>query len=403
MTRAEAAERSRLRKELESLLSVGPERSRQRAESEFDRASGGKRNIVLFGAGGLGKKMLKGLRLNGLKPVAFSDNNSSLWGNDIDDIPVVAPLEAAERFGDNAVFIVSIWRAGQGHRFENTASHLRSFGCKTVISFLPLMWKYPDTFLPYYCIDRPEVFYPEADRILAAFDLWDDVFSRREYLAQVRFRLLGDISGLPSPLPGEQYFPPDILQVSTNEVFVDCGAFDGDVLKALLRMLPNFTGQVFAFEPDPVNYRKLCHYVESLPENLKEQITVSPLGTGARSQRLRFSPEGEMGSAIDPNGSLSIDIVSLDVFLKDEIAPTFIKMDIEGAEPEALAGAASLISAYHPVLAIGSYHAPDHLWEIPLQIEAMADRYRFFLRPHNEEGWDLVTYAVSPERVLHRY
>ena len=88
----------------------------------------------------------------------------------------------------------------------------------------------------------------------------------------------------------------------------------------------------------------------------------------------------------------------LDEYLKDKNAPTFIKMDIEGAEIEALAGSTEIVSANQPVLGISSYHMPDHLWRIPLQIASMSNGYSFFLRPHNEEGWDLVTYAISRER-----
>jgi hypothetical protein len=80
--------------------------------------------------------------------------------------------------------------------------------------------------------------------------------------------------------------------------------------------------------------------------------------------------------------------------------PTFIKMDIEGAEVDALIGARRLIENALPVLAICVYHQPDHLWRIPLLIRSFSDQYRFFLRPHNEEGWDLVCYAVPASRLI---
>jgi FkbM family methyltransferase len=389
-----------IRQELEHLLSEGIEHARERTNSEFDRVSDGARDIVLFGAGGLGRKILKGIRLKGLEPVAISDNNPTIWGSYIDGIPVLAPLEAAARFGCSAVFVVSIWRAGGRHRFDNIANQLRSLGCAKVVPFITLMWKYHDYFLPYYCIDRPEVLFLDADRILAAFELWEDEISCREYLMQVSFRLFGDISGLSSPVTGEHYFPADILNPSAKEIFADCGAFDGDVLRSLFQLCPDFKGRIHAFEPAPSCYQMLCDYVKGLSEDLKERISVSPLGIGSERATLRFSPENAGGSAVDPNGPMLIDIVSLDEYFEDKNAPTFIKMDIEGAEPEALAGATAIVSANRPVLGISSYHKPDHLWAIPLQIASMTDGYTFFLRPHNEEGWDLVTYAISRKRNL---
>lgn len=79
--------------------------------------------------------------------------------------------------------------------------------------------------------------------------------------------------------------------------------------------------------------------------------------------------------------------------------PSFIKMDIEGAELDALIGARHSIEKDLPVLAISAYHQPDHVWRIPLLIQSFSDQYRFFLRSHNEEGWDLVCYAVPISRM----
>ena len=81
-------------------------------------------------------------------------------------------------------------------------------------------------------------------------------------------------------------------------------------------------------------------------------------------------------------------------------APTFVKLDIEGAEPDALAGARETIRAHAPVVAVCVYHRQDHLWRLPLMLRDMRDDYAFFLRPHNEEGWDLVCYAVPRSRLL---
>ena len=78
--------------------------------------------------------------------------------------------------------------------------------------------------------------------------------------------------------------------------------------------------------------------------------------------------------------------------------PTFIKMDIEGAEPDALRGARATIARHRPILAVCVYHLQDHLWSIPLTLREMCGEYDFVLRPHNEEGWDLVCYGVPRER-----
>ena len=71
-----------------------------------------------------------------------------------------------------------------------------------------------------------------------------------------------------------------------------------------------------------------------------------------------------------------------------------IKMDIEGMEPLALAGATGLIRQYHPQLAVCVYHDISHLWEIPLQIKSLYDGYRIYIRNYQFMGLETVVYAV---------
>ena len=88
--------------------------------------------------------------------------------------------------------------------------------------------------------------------------------------------------------------------------------------------------------------------------------------------------------------------------LVDGGRPTFIKLDIEGSEVDALNGARRTIQQQAPVLAVCVYHRQDHLWRIPLLLSHLRDDYAFFLRPHNEEGWDLLCYAVPLARLRER-
>jgi len=77
---------------------------------------------------------------------------------------------------------------------------------------------------------------------------------------------------------------------------------------------------------------------------------------------------------------------------------SFIKMDIEGSELDTLAGARELIRKNAPILAICAYHKQSDLWNIPLFIHDLSPDYGFHLRPHDLEGWDVVCYAIPPDR-----
>jgi FkbM family methyltransferase len=390
-----------LKTELSRILTEDRDLIIEREKTFFDvQASPFSKTIVLFGAGGLGRMTLAGLRKMGIEPLAFSDNNPSLWGSAIDGVRVLSPIDAAERFGNKASFVITIWRAGGGHRFANTRRQLLDLKCSRVVSFAALFWKYSDVFLPYYALGLPHILMDQADQIAHGYDLWSDDASRSEYLSQVRFRFVLDFDGLSSPVSHEQYFQDDLFKIREDDVFVDCGAFDGDTVKALLEVHnPSFKGNIIAFEPDPSNLRKLDNYLSHLPQDIRNRVRIEPMAIGARREMVCFSATGTAAAVIDHAGPLQVDCAPLDEILKD-ITPTFIKMDIEGGELDALKGAQAIIQKTVPILAISVYHHPDHLWKIPLLISSFSSRYRYFLRPHNEEGWDLICYAVPMNRFI---
>ncbi len=371
----------------------------KREREAFDElAAPFEKSIVLFGSGQLGRKALKGLREIGIEPLAFSDNNSKLWNQSIDGLTVLSPEDAAQKFGNKAVFVVTIWGAFSTHRLRHTQEQLQRLNCLKVVSFAFLFWKYAETFLPHYSLDLPHKVFQEKENIKKVFSLWADEQSRQEYLAQLRWRMLLDFDNLPNPIAQEQYFLSDFFNLLPTDVYVDCGAYNGDTIRAFLRHQDSFAGKIVAFEPDPKNFEKLQRYVSNLPGTIKEKITILPLATGKQKTKLRFASTGNSSSSVTDSGTLEIDCISLDEALADYL-PTLIKLDIEGAELDALAGAKEIIRNASPILTVCAYHCQDHLWQIPLFLHSLSSQYRFFLRPHGVEVWDLICYAVPVSRL----
>jgi FkbM family methyltransferase len=382
--------------ELESLLAETVEEARRRERTAFDdlaRPFG--RRLVLFGAGGFGRRTLAGLRSLGIEPLAFADNNRALWGNSVHGVPAMSPADAARTFGDNAAFVLTIWNGQAKDRMADRVRQLQELGCQRVIPAGMLFWKYPDGFLPYYPLDRPHKLLQRADEVRRAFALWSDDGSRREYVAQIAFRLRLNYDCLGRPGPEEHYFP-DLFRLLPDEVLVDCGAFDGDTIAAFVRQQGERFSRILAFEPDPLNWSRLQKTLAGLPEPIRSKIACFPQAVSASSGTIQFDSTGTDLSSMG-SGSLSVDCVELDDALR-ECAPTMIKFDIEGAELDALSGGRRTIRRRRPILAVSAYHQQSHLWEIPLAIAQMNSEYRFALRPHGTEGWDLVCYAIPPER-----
>jgi FkbM family methyltransferase len=386
--------------ELDALLSQDPAAMREEERGAFDRIAAG-RPIVLMGAGGLGRRALAGLRRHGVTPLAFADNATARHGTMIDGIPVMPPADAARRFGDSAVFVVTIWGANSPHRFAHSRDQLRALGCGVVASFPPLFWKYADDLLPFYLQDLPSRLLAERDEVARGFDLWSDEASRAEYVAQVRFRLNADFDGLPHPVRHAQYFPDDLFVWRDDEWIVDAGAYDGDTVRTIAALHGDHFAHLLAVEPDPSNFAKLQATVAGLPAAVRAKISCRHVAVAAAPATLHLDATGTASSATMATpgaGTVAVEADTIDSMTAGE-RPTFIKLDIEGFEIDALHGARDTIGAHAPIVAVCVYHVQDHLWRIPRLLRAWRDDYAFFLRPHNEEGWDLVCYAVPRARL----
>jgi FkbM family methyltransferase len=388
-----------LERQLLNLLEEPRAMTVERERSAFDQLAGPRgQSLVLFGAGGLGRKTLAGLRSIGIQPLAFVDNNPALWGRFIDGLKVLQPAEAMRDFGNAAVFVVTLWNYSVGHPVSEIRRQLGEFGPAQAISFGPLFWKYPETFLPHYTVDQPHKVQAQAAQVKYVFDLLADETSRQEYLAQIHWRLFLDDGQFAPIAPGQQYFPHDFLRLRPDEQFVDCGAFDGDTLREFLRRRGDAFRKAYAFEPDVTNFTKLTSYVNSLPGRLSNRIELFQAATGAKRGKLRFETTGGVQSAVTGSGNAEVECVALDDVLEPS-ASTYIKMDIEGGEPDALRGAADTIRKSRPALAICVYHHFEHLWTLPAFVASLSEGYRFFLRRYAACGWETVCYAVPVDRL----
>ena len=82
-----------------------------------------------------------------------------------------------------------------------------------------------------------------------------------------------------------------------------------------------------------------------------------------------------------------------------DVPPTYIKMDVEGVEPDALWGAREIIKKHSPILAITAYHEAEHLWTLPLLMHALQPEYKLFFRRYAEATFEIVWYAVPKNRI----
>jgi len=387
--------------ELEALLAQSLEHIRYMEANRFDELAGSfSKSLVLFGAGGLGRKTLQGLRKIGVEPLAFTDNNPNLHGQQVDGVPVLSPSLAAKDLGEKALFIITVYVDSAPGGIEPLIKELALLGCKNIISFISLYWKYPDLFLPHYAYDLPSKVIEAASTIMKVAPLINDPISQNEFLGQIAWRLNPQVALLSPQASHTIYFPPDLFVLKENEVFIDCGAYTGDTVLSFLNQSNRKFRKILAFEPDPANYKKLNQLVDSLPTEISTNIQCSNLAVGNRSEQLRFNAQGAASSSRSDSGGIFIQSEPLDSLLIKEI-PSYIKMDIEGAEVDAIQGVTTSIRKYLPILAISVYHCQDHIWKVPLMLNEISDQYQFYLRRYTPRVLDdLVLYAIPRYRKL---
>ena len=199
-------------------------------------------------------------------------------------------------------------------------------------------------------------------------------------------------------LIASQYFDLSALPHDSQEVFVDGGSFDGFTVHQFL----HWSGaagykKIYAFEPNKTSY-------ESWSEKLKDVRNLSLIKKGLYSEEtyLDFYDTGDSNAFLgnthehenlkDGLEAVRIPVTTIDKSCKE--LPTFIKLDLEGAEYDALRGAEQTIREGKPKLAISIYHKPEDIWELPELLLQYQPGYKFYLRHYSLHAAETVLYAV---------
>ena len=390
---------SNLQQRLEQLLAEDKQSVLKRESEALESKIGClDQPFLLFGAGHLGRKVLKKLIAIGKKPVAFMDNNPNLWGKEVLGIPVMAPAEAASKYdAANMGVITTIWCGEATDKMSDRINPIRALGFRKIALFGHLAWKFQDEFLPHYCLDRPSKVIASAASVRAAYALLSDEASRLLFVDHIEWRLFLDYDLLPYPSSQEIYFNDHYVSRSDTEVLYDIGAYTGDSVESFLKTPRGAQfATIHSFEPSPNNFAKLEAYVSTLGP-FRHNVFAHQLALGDTVGRIQVETENGPASRVGL-GNQAVPMTTIDLFSQTHAAPTFIKIDIEGFEPQCLEGAKTVIAATAPVVAVCVYHLQSHIWDILLQLDSYHSEYSFSLCPHLADGWDLVLYAVPRSR-----
>lgn len=232
-----------------------------------------------------------------------------------------------------------------------------------------------------------------ANEFKELIDSLDDEFSKVTTLSVLLTQLTGNHvfrRAVERPY-NTLYFNSGLFDLSDHEVFVDCGASVGESIQNLLRETGMRLDRSFEIEPDRHNVVKLQQVKDQLGRfGLRDRIEIVPLAVGDCEGIVPFVHRGNHGSSIDPNSSDRVEITTVDIITGGQA--TLIKMDLEGYERQALAGAEATITKSHPKIAISAYHRPDDLIELARLIRKIHSDYKVGVQHHTSLRWDTCLY-----------
>jgi FkbM family methyltransferase len=305
-------------------------------------------------------------------------------------VPVVNPITLVENFRNSTVLICSMEYSDKVY-----AGLIQSGLSPDQIIKCPASYQYMET---------QETFVRHLKGYAWAYGFFEDGLSRQLVLDRMRLYLME--TQLAPNTNSDCYYEDGFISLSDNEVFVDGGAWDGDTAETFIKKMRaagKTYSRIYSFEPSTNNFAKAQQRLAPYPN-----IEIIQKGLWASETSLQFfdSAENSAGSCFVAEGTMEgnvggtvqqVPLTSLDAVFanaSDAELPTFIKMDIEGAEKGALLGAARCIMRKKPKLAICAYHKIEDIYDLPQTILSIRDDYRFALRQHYAGSWDTVLYAV---------
>ena len=220
-----------------------------------------------------------------------------------------------------------------------------------------------------------------------AYSLLADEESKRVYKDILNFKVSGKIKYLLSSFCDKSKVYSDILNLNENEEIIDLGAYDGDTIREFTAATGGKYKHITALEPDKKSYKKLLKNTDGM-----KNISTLNMGVWSKRDTLIFDAEAGRNSKLSAEG-VSIEVTDIDSL---NIAPTFIKADIEGSEMKALEGAEKTIKKYLPKLYICAYHRNEDLFALPLKIKELSEKYKIYFR-HSKyiPAWESNFYCVA--------
>lgn len=320
---------------------------------------GGK--VILFGTGYCLSMFIELMQSNNIEILAVCDNDQNKWNSSINGYKVLKPEEVLylrEKF----CIVIST------SHYAEIEKQLLNAGCKQSVYHLPMEAYYKNTVYGLNFVKENE------NNFRTVYDELADEISKEVFVKFISHNIslnnqyYKDIEEF--QING--YFGTELFVNQEHEIIIDGGAYNGDTIQEFLSVPGRTLEEIIAYEPDNEN----CLELKKIKD---KRVTIINKGLGKTKEMLRFCAGGGVSSNISEFGELVVEIDAIDNLVPERHI-TFIKMDIEGAEEEALIGAEKTIKRCKPILAISAYHRKKDLFLLVQLIKKFNPYYKIYFR-----------------------
>ncbi|MGN0528966.1 MAG: FkbM family methyltransferase, partial [Eubacterium sp.] len=300
----------------------------------WDNLKSDSKPVVLYGMGLGAEKIMDTMAQYGIEAADIFASDEFVRGHSFRGYKVLKYSDICEKYDDFNVVLCF------ASRLDNVLDNIRRINSEHTVYAPDVPVTGGGLFTREYVKENEEKFDIVYNRL-------EDELSKQIYTDIIAYKISGKISYLLNSFCDKDSVYRDILKLSDSESILDLGAYDGDTIREFC----DFTGgrykNITALEPDKKNFKKLCANTEGM-----DNITLLNMGAWDSRDTLIFAQNAGRNSKLSAGGT-AVDVTDIDSL---NLAPTFIKMDIEGAEMKALEGAKNTISKYSPKLYVCAYH-----------------------------------------------
>ncbi len=242
-----------------------------------------------------------------------------------------------------------------------------------------------DLVYPPFIMDFKDDFLKNIHKYQKIYNLLSDKKSKEVFTKVINFKISFDLKFMKGFTNNfdEQYFDKELIPNIKDVIFIDGGGYVGDTLPNIIQNFPDYK-KIYCIEPNDL-------HIKIAKRDFEDQKNIEFINCGLGKEKIEIN-QAQESQDICTHDYQAININTLDNLIKEKV--DFIKLDIEGAEQDAIVGAKQTIIDNHPILAICIYHKAEDWYKVPELVLDIRNDYKVFIRHYMEGIYETVMYFI---------